>query len=124
MSATTLALMNTALYLLTALLLLMHSFTAIIGEPGDFGYQLVLKPYPSFLKVVPNMEEHAWKRAVASGRIPEWVAKQRYVVIGSGSAELRTQPWEYLYRVSFLFTALCVVASLVFVLRSWRIAAP
>ena len=64
------------------------------------------------------MEDGAWKRAVASGRIPEWVAAQRYVVIGYGSAEMRTQPWEYLYRASFLLTAVCSVASLALVLRS------
>nr|QEO73780.1 hypothetical protein [uncultured bacterium] len=100
------------LYIITALLLLMHSFTAIIGEPGDFGYQLVIKPYPSLLKVVPSMEERAWERAVASGKIPEWVAARRYVVIASGDAELQRKPWEPLYRLSFPLTALCVLASL------------
>jgi hypothetical protein len=110
--------MKRTLYITTALLLLMHSFTAIIGEPGGFGYQLVIKPYPSLLKVVPGMEERAWERAVASGEIPEWVAARRYVAIGSGDAELQKQPWEPLYLLSFPLTALCALVSLVFILRS------
>jgi hypothetical protein len=110
--------MKSYLYISTALLLLMHSFTAIIGEPGGLGYQLVIKPYPSLLKVVPGMEELAWERAVASGKIPEWVAARRYVAIGSGDAELHKQPWEPLYLVSFPLTALCALASLACMLRS------
>jgi hypothetical protein len=110
--------MKRTLYILTPLLLLAYFFTAIIGEPGDFGYQLVIKPYPSLLKSVPNMEERAWERAVASGEIPEWVAARRYLVIGSGSAELRTQLWERLYILFVLFTFLCTLTSLAFILRS------
>ncbi|MDQ1593230.1 MAG: hypothetical protein QOG71_3857 [Pyrinomonadaceae bacterium] len=110
--------MKRTLYILTPLLLLAYFFTAIIGEPGDFGYQLVIKPYPSLLKSVPNMEERAWERAVASGEIPEWVAARRYVVIGSGSAELRTRLWERLHILFVLFTFLCTLTSLAFILRS------
>lgn len=109
---------RTALYIITALLLLMHSFTARIGEPGDFGYQLVIKPHPSTLKSIPGMEERAWDRAVASGEIPEWVAARRYVVIGSGDAESQTPTWEYLYILSFPLTALCILASLASLLWS------
>lgn len=110
--------MKRNLYILTALLLLMHSFTAIIGEAGGLGYQLVIKPYPSLLKSIPGMEERAWERAVASGEIPAWVAAQRYVVIGSGSAEMQTQLWERLYILSSVFMVLCTLASLAFMLRS------
>lgn len=110
--------MKRNLYILTALLLLMQSFTAVIGEAGGFGYQLVIKPYPSLLKSIPGMEERAWERAVASGEIPEWVAARRYVVIGSGDAESKTQFWEHLYILFFLLTALCTLASLAFILRS------
>jgi hypothetical protein len=110
--------MKITVYILTALLLLMHSFTAVIGEAGGLGYQLVIKPYPSLLKSIPGMEERAWERAVASGEIPGWVAARRYVVIGSGSAELQTRFWEHLYLLSFALTALCTLASLAFVLRS------
>jgi hypothetical protein len=110
--------MKRTLYILTPLLLLIYSFTALIGEAGGFGYQLVIKPYPSLLKSIPNMEEGAWERAVASGEIPEWVVARRYVVIGSGSAELKTQPWEYLNVLFVLLTALCTLASLAFILRS------
>ena len=110
--------MKRTIYILTPLLLLAHSFTAIIVEPGGFGYQLVIKPYPSLLKSIPGMEERAWERAVASGEIPEWVATERYVVIGSGSAELRTQLWEHLYLLSFALMVLCTLASLAFILRS------
>jgi hypothetical protein len=110
--------MKKTLYILTALLLLAHSFTAVIGEPGAFGYQLVIKPYPSLLKSIPGMEERAWERAVASGEIPEWVAARRYVAIASGDAELRRQLWEPLYMLSFPLMALCILASLIFILRS------
>src|SRR5688500_7044648 len=60
----------------------------------------------------------AWARAVASGEIPEWVAARRYVAIGSGDSELQKQPWEHLYILSFPLTALCILASLAFILRS------
>ena len=114
------SLMKIALYGFTGLLLLLHSCTAIIGEPSGLDYRLVLKPYPSMLKVVPGMEERAWNRAVATGEIPEWVAARRYVVIGTGSAEMKTQPWEYAYRASFPITALCLLGSLVVAFRSIR----
>jgi hypothetical protein len=110
--------MKRTLYIITALLLLMHSFTAVIGEPDGLGYRLVIKPYPSLLKSIPGMEERAWNRAVASGEIPEWVAARRYVAIGSGDAELQKQPWEPLYILSSPLTALCTLASLAFILRS------
>lgn len=110
--------MKRILFTLTAMLLVMHSFTAIIGEPGGLGYQLVIKPYPSLLKSIPGMEERAWDRAVASGEIPQWVAARRYVVIGSGDAELQKQPWEFLYALSFPLTAFCILISLAFILRS------
>lgn len=110
--------MKRNLCILTALLLLMHSFTALIGEAGGLGYQLVIKPYPSLLKSIPGMEERAWERAVASVEIPEWVAARRYVAIANGSAEDKRRLWETLYILSFPLTALCALASLAFILRS------
>ncbi|MFL6227265.1 MAG: hypothetical protein ACJ741_00645 [Pyrinomonadaceae bacterium] len=110
--------MKRTLFVITALLLLMHSFTAVIGEPGDLGYQLVIKPYPSLLKSVPSMEERVWESAVASGEIPGWVAARKYVVIGIGDAESKPRSWEVLYLMSFLLTILCALASLAFILRS------
>jgi hypothetical protein len=110
--------MAKAIYLITAALLVMQSFTAVIGEPSDLTYHLVIKPYPSLLKSVPGFEERTWKRKVASGEIPRWVEERRYVLLGSGSAELRTQPWEWFYAAFWLITLSCVVASAVLILRS------
>jgi hypothetical protein len=107
-----------ALHLVTAVLLFVHSMTAVIGEAAGLGYQLVLKHRPSLLKSVANQEQRMWDRAVASGEIPEWVVAKRYVVLANGSAEEKTQPWERAYVAFVLLTWVCTIASLTSIVRS------
>ena len=89
--------MNKYCFVLTGLLLLFQSMFALIGEPGGPGYELVIKPYPSVLKSIPNMEERGWAKSVESGDIPEWVVKKKYLAIAVGDFESKKQLWEYAY---------------------------
>ena len=89
--------MNKYCFVLAGLLLLFQSMFALIGEPGGPGYELVIKPYPSLLKSIPNMEERGWAKSVESGDIPEWVVKKKYLAIAVGDFESKKQLWEYAY---------------------------
>ena len=98
-------------HIILAILLFAQSMTAVIGEPGGLGYELVIKPYPSLLKSVPGMEVSGWAAAISSGDIPEWVVKRTYLSIGFGDAELQPQLWERLYGFFMLLTIVFIFLS-------------
>jgi hypothetical protein len=98
-------------YFATAALLLFHLMTVTIGWPGGSDYSLVVKPYPSFLARIPNMEWLAWNAAIKSGDIPAWVAKGKYLELARGNGELQPKPWERAYAFSLLVTAAGLIAT-------------
>lgn len=103
--------MQRAFHAMTALLCLCYLMTAVIGDPGADSYHLVIKPYPSLLKRIPQLEESGWRHGVATGEIPSWVVDQQYLEIGHGAFELDPSPWEIWYDLFCLLTWVSLIAS-------------
>ncbi len=71
-------------------------WTCVHRPGGSLDYQLILKPYPTFLLEVGGGEEGSYKRRMLQGEFPNWLASGNYKIINSGSLESPTQYWEYL----------------------------
>ena len=88
--------------------------TAVVGEAGGSGYELVIKPYPSLTKSIPNMEERDRDRLEKNGEIPNWVLKKQYIPVAYGDFESGTSIWEWLYMAANLCFLVSIVLSVFF----------
>jgi hypothetical protein len=78
-------------------------WTCVHRPGGSLDYELVLKPYPSFILAVGGGEEGSYKRRMLQGEFPSWLVNNNYKAIAYGSFESTTKPWEYLRWFSFAF---------------------
>jgi hypothetical protein len=88
---------------LIALLILsgFYLMTAKVYQEGDFGVDLVVKPYPSWPTAVGGGEEGAWQRD-HPGESPPWWQRGNYILIIQDDWEGGIPWWVEVYDLGYL----------------------
>jgi len=83
---------------------LIFFWTAIHKFGGDPGYELVLKPYPSFDIFVGGGEEWSYNQRMENGEFPWWLTDNAYIKLAYGDWESKTHIWEYIRYSAIILT--------------------